>query len=130
MSVDSNEKVNRKSFFKSDTIYMIDFLAAETGFSSQIIWDKNSSCFYDYSYEMVDWKKINEKIEIRTDASDILKSFDMEFRKLIEFGDTLGYHKYADKHKVFDGEWVSPVRAIKEERPLEIYLFLKATDGL
>jgi len=123
LTIDSFQKATKLSFFTVDTIFVVNFIAAETSFSSEIIWHRNASCFYQYNFEMDHWKIFNRKLDIKTDASDILKSFNNEFRRTIETGDTAGYHKFADKHKVFDGQWVDPIMAIKANNHWNFIVF-------
>jgi len=108
------KKKNRYSFFSTDTVYLINFKAAETGFTSAIIWNRKASCYYHYSYETKSQKMVNPKLDVKLNAKDILSSFNQIFKRSIETGDTLAYHIYADKHKVFDGEWVEPIMAVKK----------------
>ncbi|HVS91539.1 MAG TPA: hypothetical protein VHE59_05875 [Mucilaginibacter sp.] len=104
----------KKSFFLTDTIFMVNFQGVETGALSMIIWTKHTCCFYRYTYGLANWKKINEKFTINTSAFDILKSFNKAFRDAIEKGDTSAYHKYADTHGVLDGQWITSVITIKK----------------
>jgi len=123
ITTDRFKTENGRSFFATDTVYFVSFLEAETSFSSEIIWTKNASCYYRYSYQMVHWKKINQKLEVLTNAAAILKSFNKSFRRVIEAGDTSAYRNYADTHKVFDGEWVSPVMAVKDNGHWKFLVF-------
>jgi hypothetical protein len=116
LTINRFEHDSGKSFFLPDTIFIIDFQGAETGFTPKIIWTKEACCYYSYSYELTNWKKTNKKFTINTHAFDILNSFNRDFRDAIEKIDTAAYTKYAVSHKVFDGEWVFPVVAIKKDR--------------
>lgn len=116
LTISRFEKENKHSFFNTDTIVMIDFYGIESGSSSEIIWNRNASCYYEYTYEKEHWKVVNQKFIVKTNASDFVKSFDPEFRLLVESEDTTDYRKYAFKHRVLDGEWVSPVLAVKSGR--------------
>ncbi len=113
LTINRFEKENKHSFFNTDTVFMVHFQGAEHGSVSQIIWNRSASCYYDYDYDLEQGKVVNQKFSIKTDASDFVKSFDPEFRIIVESGDTADYRKYAYKHRVFDGEWVSSVIAIK-----------------
>jgi len=109
------EKEKNRPFFTSDTVYLVDFFGAETSFESAIIWNKYASCYYGDTMHFANRKMAEQKLEIRADASEILLSFNNEFRQSIETGDTSRYLKYADQHKVFDGQWVSPLMAIRTD---------------
>ena len=113
LTIGRNEKERKKSFFTTDTIFMVGFQAAETGFLSEIIWNRKTSCYFHHSYQTTHSKIVNRKLEIESNGSDMLKSFNYDFRHAIETVDTSGYNKYADSHSVFDGEWLSPIVAIK-----------------
>ena len=115
-AIASNVKSNKKSFFTVDTLYLVNFKGLETGFVSAIIWNKLSSCYYKYSYgSALNRKDMEGKTSIVSDASDILKSFNRDFKKAIETGNNKAYYNYTIKHEIFDGEWVSPIMCVRKK---------------
>jgi len=113
MAVAAYEKENKQPFFATDTIYQVSFYTVETGATAELIWTKSGSCYYSDS--PVD-NVVNRKLVIKASGAEILSSFATKFRSAIETGDTAAYHIYADKNKVYDGEHVSPLMAIKSGR--------------
>jgi len=104
--IDKNRERNEIDLLSSDTIHIVVFYGAETASISEIVWNKLGSCYYT--------RQVKQKPEITLDASDILKSFNHDFRTAVENIDTAAYHVYADTHKVYDGEYVGPMVAIKK----------------
>lgn len=100
-------------FLTGDTLYMVTLNQIETGFSSKLLWNKTGCCYYYHSFSMVNRKVVNQNLEIKTDGSEILKSFGPDFKKWVETADTAGYINYAKKHRVFDGSIIGFTRAIK-----------------
>jgi hypothetical protein len=128
-AIDANEKQNNLSFFNVDTIYIVHFSAAETVRRSSIAWSKRTSCYYSYSFEnIIDGKRTNEKLDIDSNASTFLNSFNHSFRKAIETGDMKAYYNYESTHEVSDGEWVSPTICIKQKGHWKFIPF-KGTGG-
>jgi|SRR6185312_5865528 len=106
MTILKSKQESKIDLLGADTIYIVSLYGVENASKSKIIWSRLGSCYYR--------KEVRQKPEVTANASEILKSFNNGFRESIEKGDTAAYHKYADTHKVFDGEWVTPVMAIKK----------------
>lgn len=123
LTINRFEKENKHSFFNTDTVFMVHFQGAEHASLSEIIWNRNASCYYDYDFDMERGKVFNQKFSIKTDASDLIKSFNPEFRVFVESGDTAGYRKYAYEHRVYDGAWVSSIIAIKKGQKWKFITF-------
>jgi len=99
----------------ADTVHIITFYGAETASISEIFWNNLGSCYYT--------KQPNQKLEIMLNVSNILKSFNHDFLNSIESIDTAAYHVYEDTHRVFDGEYVGPIVAIRKSNHWEFIGF-------
>jgi len=112
-SLDRFEIEKGHPFAATDTVYIVSIYGVETGFPSALIWNKKESLFYRYTFSMENWKITDEKLDIKTDASNILESFGPHFKRWVETADTASYSNYAKTHWVFDGSAMSFTRAIK-----------------
>jgi len=112
-TLDRFETEQGQPFLIGDTVYMINFYAMETGFPSQIIWNGRESCYYQYTFSVVHWKVVNQKLTIETDASKDITGFKPFFKQYVLNADTSSYSSYAKAHMVFDGSSVSFTRAIR-----------------
>lgn len=120
---DRYQKVNKRSFFQTDTIFIIHLRNAENGFTRHYIWNRQAACYYRYEFEMKNWKILKSILVVNTNAQAEIDSFNKEFIKIIETGDTTGYLHYTEKHWVLDGSWVSPYIAIRENGRWRFALF-------
>ncbi|OCX53505.1 hypothetical protein BEL04_04180 [Mucilaginibacter sp. PPCGB 2223] len=109
-------EVEKKRKFLADTIYMIKMYGMESGEPSLIIWDVNGSCYYHYSSSLENWKVVNKKLKIITDASNMIKSIDPEFKSIVMAGDIEALKKYDSRHQVLDGEGITFTRAIRRKQ--------------
>lgn len=110
---DTYQKKNKKSFFQSDTVYIVNFSYAGTTPLSVIIWNKYVSCYYYVSDDIMQNGYTGPKTKMQINAFGILKSFAKRFRQSIETGDTTAYQKYAYENWVYDGASVHPFMATK-----------------
>jgi hypothetical protein len=112
-TLDEFEREQGHTFFNGDSIFLIAFYNAETGSTSEIIWNGEESCQYNYNYSIVRGKVGHRKLTIETDASKAVNGFMPMFKQWVLNGDTASFTNYSNAHIWFDGYSVSFTKAFK-----------------
>lgn len=98
------------SMLKSDTIYIIDYSTPTTNQISKLIWNKNHSCFYEFSLlTKKDYLKIN------TNAIVLIDNLQTGFKNLVEKIDTSGFNAFIKNYN-FNYKSVGFTVAIKKNK--------------
>jgi hypothetical protein len=92
--------VDKVSMLNTDTLYM---LLIPGGLGSEVrmlVWNKQYSCSYFYSFEWEKRIKSTEKIVLNIDASQSIKSMKPDFLNLVKTADTLNIMNMLNHIKV------------------------------